>query len=77
MLLYLTNIPVIKVITSEIKENILWSFFQYKTQGKEMIEDCDIDFSLVNSLGLSKRRITRSPNNQDYGFGTGAIFDSG
>ena len=42
-----------------------------------MIEDCDIDFSLVNSLGLSKRRITRSPNNQDYGFGTGAIFDSG
>ena len=42
-----------------------------------MEEDCDIDQSLINSLKLEKRRKSRSTENQDYGFGTGAIFDSG
>ena len=42
-----------------------------------MEEDCDIDQSLINSLKLEKLRKSRSTENQDYGFGTGAIFDSG
>ena len=60
-LLYLTEAPSIK----------------YSSFGKEMEEECDIDSSLVNSLGLEKLRKSRSTENQDYGFGTGAIFDTG
>ena len=60
-LLYLTEAPSIK----------------YSSFGKEMEEQCDIDPSLVNSLGWEKLRKSRSTENQDYGFGTGAIFDTG
>ena len=60
-LLYLTETPSIK----------------YSSLGKEMEEECDIDPSLINSLGLEKLRKSRSTDNQDYGFGTGAIFDTG
>ena len=60
-LLYLTEAPSIK----------------YSSLGKEMEDECEIDPSLINSLGLEKLRKSRSAENQDYGFGTGAIFDTG